>query len=86
MHDGSAVLLNLGDPGRFDFARREDRVRFVDATHEGPWELPVLGRVPAPSAVLIRPDGHVAWVGDEPEPSLHEALSYWFGSRTPRTE
>jgi hypothetical protein len=55
-------------------------VRAVDATSDGPWELPVLGRVTAPAAVLIRPDGHVAWVGEMSDPSLPAALVRWFGA------
>jgi 2-polyprenyl-6-methoxyphenol hydroxylase-like FAD-dependent oxidoreductase len=52
----------------------------LDATCDGPWELPVLGAVEAPPAVLVRPDGHVAWVGDGTDAGLAEALSAWFGS------
>ena len=55
-------------PGGFDIAPWADRVRLVDAEYDGPWELPVLGAVTAPAAVLIRPDGYVAWVGDGTEP------------------
>jgi 3-(3-hydroxy-phenyl)propionate hydroxylase len=29
--------------------------------------------------VLIRPDGHVAWVGDGTDLGLHDALTTWFG-------
>ena len=64
LHDARPVLLNLGEPGGFDIAPWADRVKLVDATYDGVWELPVLGAVPAPAAVLIRPDGYVAWVGD----------------------
>jgi hypothetical protein len=32
-------------------------------------------RVTAPTAVLIRPDGYVAWVGDQTQPGLAEALA-----------
>jgi 3-(3-hydroxy-phenyl)propionate hydroxylase len=55
----------------------------VDASHDGGWELPVLGEVTAPAAVLIRPDGHVAWVGDLTDPGLPQALATWFGAATP---
>jgi 3-(3-hydroxy-phenyl)propionate hydroxylase len=48
----------------------------------GPWELPVLGAVSAPNAVLIRHDGYVAWVGDRTDRGLAEALRSWFGAPT----
>jgi 3-(3-hydroxy-phenyl)propionate hydroxylase len=79
LHDARPVLLNLGAPGGFDISPWADRVQLVEATHDGAWELPVLGRIPAPPAVVIRPDGHVAWVGDVTEPTLPEALTTWFG-------
>jgi len=34
---------------------------------------------PAPAAVLIRPDGYVAWVGDGTQAGLTDALTTWFG-------
>ena len=74
LHDARPVLLNLGAPGGFDISPWADRVRLVDATHDGVWELPVLGEVAAPPAVLIRPDGHVAWAGDLTDPELPRAL------------
>ena len=64
LHEAQPVLLNLGAPGAIDIAPWSDRVQYVDATYAGKWELPVLGEVAAPAAVLIRPDGYVAWVGD----------------------
>jgi 3-(3-hydroxy-phenyl)propionate hydroxylase len=73
------VLLNLGEPGALDIAPWADRVEQVDARYAGAWELPVLGEVPAPRAVVIRPDGHVAWVGDGTDHGLHDALTTWFG-------
>jgi hypothetical protein len=79
LHDARPVLLNLGEPGGFDITPWADRVKRVDAKYDGVWELPVLGAVPAPSAVLIRPDGYVAWVGDVTEPGLADALTAWFG-------
>ncbi len=79
LHEARPVLLNLGAPGGFDIAAWADRVRRVDATCAGPWELPALGPVSAPGAVLIRPDGHVAWVGDAAQTGLADALSAWFG-------
>jgi 2-polyprenyl-6-methoxyphenol hydroxylase-like FAD-dependent oxidoreductase len=80
LHDARPVLLNLAAPGGFNISPWADRVRLVDATHDGMWELPVLGEVAAPPAVLIRPDGHVAWAGDLTDPALPRALAYWFGA------
>ena len=79
LHDARPVLLNLGAPGGFDISPWANRVRLVDAKHDGVWELPVLGEVAAPPAVLIRPDGHVAWAGDLTDPELPRALATWFG-------
>jgi hypothetical protein len=79
LHDARPVLLNLGDPRGFDISPWAARVQMIDATYEGPWELPVLGGVPAPRAVLIRPDGYVAWVGDLTDEQLKDALTTWFG-------
>ena len=79
LHGARPVLLNLGAPGTLEIEPWTDRVQLVEATYEGEWELPVLGAVSAPSAVLVRPDGHVAWVGEPVDPSLPEALSTWFG-------
>jgi hypothetical protein len=79
LHNARPVLLNLGEQGAFDVAAWADRVRVVDATYGGVWELPVLGEVAAPPAALIRPDGHVAWVGDGTDAGLRDALTTWFG-------
>ncbi len=83
LHGARPVLLNLGEPGGFDISPWADRVRFVDARHDGVWDLPVLGQVAAPPAVLIRPDGYVAWSGDLTDPELPRALATWFGAATP---
>ena len=80
LHDARPVLLNLGEPGGLDITPWVDRVRSIDATYAGDWELPVLGRVAAPAAVLIRPDGYAAWAGDGTDAGLREALATWFGS------
>jgi 2-polyprenyl-6-methoxyphenol hydroxylase-like FAD-dependent oxidoreductase len=77
------VLLNFDQPGDFDLTPWANRVRFVDARHEGAWELPVIGEVPAPPAVLIRPDGYVAWTGKLADPELPRAMSTWFGPAAP---
>jgi 3-(3-hydroxy-phenyl)propionate hydroxylase len=80
LHHARPVLLNLGEPGGLDIAPWADRVQLIDAKHAGTWELPVLGAVPAPAAVLVRPDGYVAWAGDPAQPGLSDALTSWFGS------
>jgi 3-(3-hydroxy-phenyl)propionate hydroxylase len=79
LHDARPVLLDLGEPGGIDITPWADRVRMVDASYDGPWELPAIGVVAAPTAVLIRPDGYVAWVGDPTQPGLADALTTWFG-------
>jgi 3-(3-hydroxy-phenyl)propionate hydroxylase len=81
LRDARGVLLNLGRPWALDTSPWAHRVTALDAEHGGDWELPVLGRVAAPAAVLIRPDGYVAWVGDGTETGLRDALTTWFGSR-----
>ena len=97
LHDGRPLLLDLdghgslglGEHGRLDFdgcggldtSGWADRVRHVDAVYDGGWELPVIGNIAAPSAVLVRPDGHVTWVGDGTDQGLAEALTTWFGPR-----
>jgi len=79
LHNARPVLLNLGESGGFDIAAWTDRVQLVDAKYVGTWELPALGAVTAPAAVLIRPDGYVAWVGDLTRLGLGDALTTWFG-------
>jgi 3-(3-hydroxy-phenyl)propionate hydroxylase len=79
LHGARPVLLNLGEPGAFDIAPWADRVQLVDAAYDGAWELPVLGAVATPTAVLVRPDGHVAWVGEGTQLGLTDALATWFG-------
>jgi len=80
LHDARPVLLNLGEPGGLDITPWADRVQLIDATYGGTWELPALGAVTAPTAVLIRPDGYIAWVGDGTDTGLRAALTTWFGS------
>jgi len=84
LHEARPVLLNLGEPNALDIASSPwtDRVQRFDARYEGVWELPALGAVAAPTAVLIRPDGHVAWVGAGTDQGLRDALTTWFGPRT----
>jgi 3-(3-hydroxy-phenyl)propionate hydroxylase len=82
LHGARPVLLNLGEPGGFDITPWADRVQLIDAKYLGTWELPAIGAVTAPTAVLIRPDGYVAWVGDQTQLGLADALTTWFGPPT----
>jgi 2-polyprenyl-6-methoxyphenol hydroxylase-like FAD-dependent oxidoreductase len=82
LHAARPVLLNLGEADAFDIAPWADRVQLADAEYVGKWELPVLGEIAAPTAVLIRPDGYVAWVGDGTQLGLTDALTTWFGPPT----
>lgn len=82
LHSARPVLLNFGEPGSFDITPWADRVQLVDAEYTGAdstWELPALGAITAPAAVLVRPDGHVAWVGNQTQQGLSDALTTWFG-------
>ena len=83
LHDAAPVLLNLGESGGIEITPWAERVQLIDASYKGEWELPVLGAVTAPAAVLIRPDGYVAWVGDRTQLGLPEALTTWFGAPSP---
>ncbi len=82
LHRARPVLLNLAEPVGFDCTSWADRVQVIDAEYAGAWELPAIGAVTAPTAVLIRPDGYVAWVGDRTELGLADALTTWFGVPT----
>ncbi|ALR10693.1 hypothetical protein BST43_22875 [Mycobacteroides saopaulense] len=80
LHAARPVLFNFGDPQSLDIEGWTDRVNLVDTKHSGVWELPVLGEVTAPDAVLVRPDGYVAWVGQGSDEGLRDALTRWVGS------
>lgn len=80
LHQARPVLINLAEPRSLDVSLWADRVGSLDASYDGSWELPVIGEVDPPSAVLVRPDGHVAWVGTGTAAGLPEALTTWFGA------
>lgn len=82
LHDARPVLLNFGKPASLPTEAWDDHVKLIDAKFEGTCELPVVGAVRTPTAVLIRPDGHVAWVGDGDSKGLVEALKAWYGDAT----
>jgi len=85
LHDARPLFLDLGESGALDITPWADRIRQVEARYTGAWELPVFGAVSAPTAVLVRPDGHVAWVGEGTDRGLREALTTWFGPPTARS-
>jgi bifunctional hydroxylase/dehydrase len=74
LRSGRGVLLDLADNATL--RRRADgwtdRVDVVTAT-------PVDGPLPDTSAVLLRPDGHVAWAAPGSDSDLPSALGRWFG-------
>jgi hypothetical protein len=80
LHDARPVVLNFGEPGRLDITPWADRVQLLDAAYVGLWELPVLGPITPPTAVLVRPDGYIAWVEDGSATGLRDALTTWFGN------
>jgi 3-(3-hydroxy-phenyl)propionate hydroxylase len=84
LHEARPLLINFAGAGGCDLADWSERVRSINAEYAGEWELPVLGIVAAPSAVLIRPDGYVAWVGEGNQAGLVEALGIWFGAAAAR--
>jgi 3-(3-hydroxy-phenyl)propionate hydroxylase len=80
LHEGRPLLLNVAEADSLEIGPWADRVRSFQASYDGTWELPALGEVAAPTAVLVRPDGYVAWVGESTDTGLHDALTAWFGS------
>jgi 3-(3-hydroxy-phenyl)propionate hydroxylase len=83
LHEARPVLLDLGGGGSADLLGWGDRVRLVSASLEGELELPVVGEVSVPPAILVRPDGHVGWAGAPSDAGLHEALERWCGAPAP---
>jgi 3-(3-hydroxy-phenyl)propionate hydroxylase len=79
LHKARPVLINFGEPDTLDITRWADRVQSIDAKYDGPWQLPALGTVTAPAAVLVRPDGYVAWIGAGTQARLTDTLTTWFG-------
>ncbi len=82
LHEARPVLISFEQPGTLEAAGGwADRVQLVDATYDGGWELPVIGQVTAPGGAVVRPDGYVAWVGQNAGDvtGLADALTTWFG-------
>jgi 3-(3-hydroxy-phenyl)propionate hydroxylase len=73
------LLLNFAKPDTVALYDRDARVNTIDAIGPEACELPVIGRVTVPSAVLVRPDGHVAWVAEQGAERLSTVLQGWFG-------
>lgn len=84
MHWARPLLLQFDGPP-IDSAHLPERVDLVRVCYDGPWELPLLGEVDAPSAVLVRPDGYVAWVGEGSTDGLDDALAKWCGTAARRS-
>ncbi|MBS1893601.1 MAG: FAD-dependent monooxygenase [Actinobacteria bacterium] len=84
MRRARPLLLNLGKPGALEIDGWTDRVNLIDARCEESWDLPAIGEVDSPAAVLIRPDGHAAWVGERDDADLIRSLAKWFGARAVR--
>ncbi len=82
LHRGRAALINFGEQGGIEVSGWADRVRLVDAKYVGTWEDPALGVVTCPAAVLVRPDGYVAWAGEGADAGLTDALTSWLGPPT----
>jgi 3-(3-hydroxy-phenyl)propionate hydroxylase len=83
LHNARPVLLNFNEVGRLNITPWADRVQLIDAEYAGAWKLPVIGTVAAPTAILIRPDGYVAWLGDQAGQGFAGALTTWFGPAAP---
>lgn len=79
LHEARPVLISFGQHSDADIGPWAIRVRVIDAAPTGPWTLPAIGEVAPPGAVLIRPDGYVAWVGGPSQDGLRDALATWFG-------
>ncbi|MFI6985419.1 FAD-dependent monooxygenase [Embleya sp. NPDC050154] len=86
LHAARPVLLDLRGSAEVAATAKSwaDRVDLVEARSEDDhWPVPIVGEIPAPAALLIRPDGHVAWAADTagtPDTSaLRTALATWFG-------
>jgi 3-(3-hydroxy-phenyl)propionate hydroxylase len=76
LREAKPVLLAFGDAPAMT---PRPGIQLRHAAYDGAWVLPVVGEVSPPSAVLVRPDGHVAWVGEGVEDGLDEAVTRWFG-------
>jgi 2-polyprenyl-6-methoxyphenol hydroxylase-like FAD-dependent oxidoreductase len=80
LREARPVLVSFKPADRSVVDPWRERLVYVEGAHDGRWELPVLGEVQAASAVLIRPDGYVAWVGEMTDPTLRDALTTWLGA------
>ncbi|GHA42183.1 putative monooxygenase [Streptomyces tauricus] len=86
LHTARPVLLDLRGSAEVAAVAGEwaGLVDLVEARSDDDWRVPAVGRIPAPAALLIRPDGHVAWASaaDAPDTSaLRTALATWLGPR-----
>ncbi len=79
LHRARPVLFSFAGGADPVLVPGSDRVQRVSALCDAPWDLPVIGRVPTPDAVLLRPDGYVAWAGSLDDERLRDAMGFWFG-------
>jgi 2-polyprenyl-6-methoxyphenol hydroxylase-like FAD-dependent oxidoreductase len=78
LHPARPLFIDFGELRGTDLTPWADRVTMLEAERIETLDLPAIGAVSAPGAVLIRPDGHVAWAGDSTT-GLEDALTTWFG-------
>ncbi|QNE21424.1 hypothetical protein F1D05_30245 [Kribbella qitaiheensis] len=79
LHPGRPILLDFGaglGSGLEGWTDRVDHIEAIRPTDR--WAIPAVGDIQASMALLIRPDGHVAWL-PEATTELHTALTTWFG-------
>jgi 2-polyprenyl-6-methoxyphenol hydroxylase-like FAD-dependent oxidoreductase len=84
LREAKHVLLVLGGELTRDLGPWSESLVRVDAhvLPKSSWALPVIGAVRAVEALLVRPDGHVAWVGEGTTSGLEHALRAWVGDLT----
>ena len=79
MHGAKPLFLTSGDAPA-DLEGWADRVTIEQVTFPETWRIPVTGEVASPRAVLVRPDGYIAWIDDgSGGTDIKHCLKFWFG-------